>query len=52
MQKVNGYIDIYTPTSSYALIVVIGIITYFIINAFHIIRVKKIDMTTALKARE
>ncbi len=49
---IEGYMDFYLPTSVYVKIVLIGIISYFGINALHMNRIKKIPMSEALKNRE
>ena len=49
---VEGYIPFYLPAWVYVAIVMIGILSYFVINAFHLRKVKKIPMSEALKNRE
>lgn len=49
---VEGYIPFYLPAWVYVAIVMIGIFSYFVINAFHLRKVKKIPMSEALKNRE
>ncbi len=49
---VEGYIEFYLPLWVYVVIIVIGILAYFLINTLHINRVKKIPMSEALKNRE
>ena len=50
--KISGYIPVYIPTYLYVEIVVIGMVSYFIINFFHKKKVNRIDMAEALKNRE
>lgn len=49
---IEGYIEFYLPFWVYAAIIVIGIVAYFVINARHVYKVKKIPMSDALKNRE
>lgn len=48
----EGYIDFYLPAWVYAAIIGTGIIAYFIINAIHVHKIRKIPMSEALKNRE
>lgn len=52
LMKVAGYLDLYIAPVTYAEIVTIGIVTYLVINTFHIRKVRKIDLSLALKSRE
>lgn len=49
---IEGYMEFYLPTSVYSEIVAMGLICYFLINALHLIRIKKIPMSEALKNRD
>ena len=49
---IEGYVKFFLPVSVYLEIVVVGIVSYFVINAFNIQEVKRIPMTDALKNRE
>lgn len=49
---IEGYMEFYLPLRVYIEIVVIGMVSYFAINALHIHSIKKIPMTDALKNRE
>lgn len=49
---IEGYLEFYLPISVYIQIIVIGIISYLLINALHVRKVKKIKMNDALKNRE
>jgi putative ABC transport system permease protein len=50
--KISGYIPIYVPIYLFAEIVVIGLVSYFIINFFQKKKVFSIDMAAALKNKE
>lgn len=52
LKKISGYIPIYIPTYLYVEIVIIGMVSYFIINFFHKKKVDKIEMADALKNKE
>jgi len=52
MMKVSGYLPIYIPWYLYLEIVAAGLLSYFLINFFHVKRIKKIKLTAALKNRE
>ncbi|WP_165835547.1 ABC transporter permease [Ruminiclostridium sufflavum] len=52
LMKISGYLDIYIPLYLYLIIVAAGILSYFVINFFHIRRVNKIEMSLALKDKE
>ncbi len=52
MGKIEGYLEIFIPLKIYITVISIGIITYFIINKFHIKKINKIPMENALKDRE
>ncbi len=49
---IEGYIPFYLPAWVYIAIIVIGIAAYFVINALHIRKVRRIPMSEALKNRE
>ena len=49
---IEGYLEFYLPIYVYIQIIVIGIISYLLINALHVRKVKKIKMNDALKNRE
>lgn len=52
MNKSSGYIEPFIPWYLYVIIVVIGLLSYFVINTFHVIKVNHINMTEAMKSRE
>lgn len=52
MTKVSGYLPAYISKPLYALMIVIGMGTYFILNFIHIRRINGIEMSAALKNRE
>ena len=52
LAKMTGYIPIYIPVYLFTEIVVVGMISYFIINFFHKKKVERIKMSDALKIRE
>ncbi len=52
MGKIEGYLEVFIPLNIYITVILIGIITYFIINKFHIKKIDKIPMENALKDRE
>lgn len=52
MGKIEGYLEVFIPLKIYITVILIGIITYFIINKFHIKKINKIPMENALKDRE
>ncbi|HHV29278.1 MAG TPA: ABC transporter permease [Clostridium sp.] len=49
---IEGYMDFYLPVSVYVKIVITGALAYFVINALHLQKVKRIPMNEALKNRE
>lgn len=49
---IEGYMELYLPAYIYVELIVIGLISYFAINAIHMIKVRKIPMNEALKNRE
>ncbi len=49
---IEGYLPFYLPASVYITIILTGIIAYFLINTLHIIKIRKIPMSEALKSRE
>ena len=49
---IDGYLDFYLPFWVYLAIVGIGIVTYAVINLFHLRSIDKIPMSDALKCRE
>lgn len=49
---IDGYLDFFLPIWVYLAIVGIGIVTYAVINIFHLRSINKIPMTDALKCRE
>ncbi len=50
--KSSGYIEAYIPPYLYVIMVLVGILSYLVINFFHVERVNKIDMVYALKGSE
>ncbi len=52
MGKIEGYLEVFIPLKIYITVILIGIITYFIINKFHIKKINNIPMENALKNRE
>lgn len=52
MVKINGYMEVILPWYVFGEVVLIGLISYFTINLFHIRHVNRIQMTEALKNRE
>ncbi len=52
MGKIEGYLEVFIPLKIYLTVISIGVITYFIINKFHITKINKIPMENALKDRE
>ncbi len=52
MGKIEGYLEVFIPLKIYITVILIGIVTYFIINKFHIKKIHKIPMENALKDRE
>lgn len=48
----NGYLEISIPSYVYIFIVLMGIASYLVINYIHMIKVKKVKMSEALKGRE
>lgn len=49
---VEGYMPFYLPAWVYAALIITGVVAYFVINAFHVRKVKSIPMSEALKNRE
>lgn len=49
---IEGYVPFYLPMGVMVFVALVGIGTYFVINFFHIKKVKKIPMSQALKNRE
>ncbi|MCR5210255.1 MAG: ABC transporter permease [Lachnospiraceae bacterium] len=49
---IEGYMEFYLPPIVYVKIVAMGLICYFLINAMHLIRIKRIPMSEALKNRD
>lgn len=49
---IEGYMAFYLPVWVYIVIILTGVVSYFVINAFNIQSVKRIPMTDALKNRE
>ena len=49
---IEGYIPFYIPKGVCAAIIVIGVVAYYLINALHVRKVRKIPMNEALKNRE
>lgn len=49
---IEGYVPFYMPTWVYIFITIVGIGAYFIINFFHVRKVRRIPMIDALKSRE
>lgn len=52
LMKLSGYIPIYIPAYLFVEVVVIGMVSYFIINFFHKKKVYRIEMAAALKNKE
>lgn len=52
LTKISGYIPVYIPMYLYLEVILIGMVTYFIINFFHKKKVDKVEMAAALKNRE
>jgi len=50
--NLNSYLTIYIPWYVFGEILAIGAASYFIINAFHVRHIDRIDMAEALKDRE
>ncbi|SHO48622.1 ABC transporter permease [Anaerocolumna xylanovorans] len=50
--KMDGYFEFYIKPYQYGEIVLIGMLTYFAVNALHRKRIQKIKMADALKMRE
>ena len=50
--KVSGYIEVFIPYYIYLMVIAVGIISYQVINYFHMRDVNKIEMSDALKNRE
>ncbi|MFV0362801.1 MAG: ABC transporter permease [Suipraeoptans sp.] len=48
----NGYIEIYVGSSTYIIMLVVGVVVYALINRIHIRRIKKIEMGEVLKDKE
>lgn len=49
---IEGYVPLYMPSWVYVFVTAVGIGTYFIINFFHVQKVRHIPMSYALKTRE
>ena len=52
MARIEGYVELFIPLYVFAMVVGIGIATYFVINKLHIRKINKILMGDALKDRE
>ncbi len=52
LAEIEGYFEFYLPVYIYLEMVLMGILSYFAINGFHILKVKKIKMNEVLKNRE
>lgn len=52
MGKIEGYIEIFIPLKIYLIVILIGVVTYFIINKFHIKKINRIPLENVLKDRE
>lgn len=50
--SMSGYVEFYISPSIYAMVVIIGLVSYFVINFFHMRRINKISMQQALKVTE
>lgn len=50
--KVSGYLEVFVPWYVYIIVIVMGVVSYTVINALHMRDVNKIDMSEALKNRE
>jgi len=50
--KVNGYMEVSVPWYLYIALIIIGVMSYIIINHFHMRDVNNIKMSEALKNRE
>ena len=49
---IEGYIEFYLPTYVYIAIIVIGLLSYYAVNAIHLRNINRIPMSEALKNRE
>ena len=49
---IEGYVPFYLPPWVYLFIAVVGIGAYYVINFFHVRKVRRIPMSDALKNRE
>lgn len=52
MARIEGYVEVAVSISVFAMVICIGILTYFAINKLHINKINKIAMSDALKDRE
>lgn len=52
MARIEGYVEVFIPLYVFAMVIGIGIATYFVINKFHMNKINKISMGDALKDRE
>lgn len=52
MARIEGYIEVVVPISIFAIVILIGVLTYFAINKLHINKINKIAMSDVLKDRE
>lgn len=50
--KSSRYIEAYIQPYLYVIMVMVGVLSYLVINFFHVKRVNKIDMVYALKGSE
>jgi len=51
-RKMSGYMEIITPWWTYAVMVILGLVSYFTINLLNVRRIKHIPMEQALKVQE
>ena len=52
LARINGYIGVFVSPHLFALAVVMGFISYLLVNVIHMKQVDNIDMTTSLKTQE
>lgn len=50
--SMSGYVEFYIAPSIYAMVVLIGLVSYFVINFFHMRRINRISMQQVLKVTE
>lgn len=52
LSRIEGYLEFYLPLYVYIQVVLTGVVSYFVINAFHIRKIRNIPISVALKNRE